>query len=74
LYGGGPTSFSSPRIAFAGGYANPDLSIVDEFGFDKIERAECPEAGHLLYKIVASRNRKRSTAPVTNLDFDKWGD
>ena len=55
-------------------YANPDWLIIDEFGFDKIERAECPEAAHLLYKIIASRNQKRSTAMVTNIDFDKWGD
>lgn len=55
-------------------YAKPDLLIIDEFGFDKIERTECPEAAHLLYKIIASRNQKRSTALVTNVDFDKWGD
>jgi DNA replication protein DnaC len=55
-------------------YANPDLLIIDEFGFDKIERAECPEAAHLLYKIIASRNQKRSTALVTNVDFEKWGE
>ena len=55
-------------------YANPDLLIIDEFGFDRIERAECPEAAHLLYKIIASRNQKRSTALVTNVDFDKWGE
>ena len=36
-------------------YASPDLVIIDEFGFDKIERIECPEAAHLLYKIIASR-------------------
>jgi DNA replication protein DnaC len=47
-------------------------TFIDEFGFDKIERAECPEAAHLLYKIIASRNQKRSTAVVTNVDFDKW--
>src|SRR5258706_16378806 len=48
--------------------------VLDESGFDKIERAECPEAAHLLYKIIASRNQKRSTALVTNVDFDKWGE
>jgi DNA replication protein DnaC len=26
----------------------------------------------LLYKIIAARNQKRSTALVTNVDFDKW--
>lgn len=55
-------------------YANPDLLIIDEFGFDRIERSECPQAAHLLYKIIASRNPKCSTALVTNVDFDKWGE
>jgi DNA replication protein DnaC len=55
-------------------YASPDFLIIDEFGFDRIERTECPQAAHLLYKIIASRNQKRSTALVTNVDFDKWGD
>ena len=34
-------------------YASPDLLIIDEFGFDQIERTECPQAAHLLYKIIA---------------------
>jgi len=55
-------------------YARPDLLIIDEFGFDRIERSECPQAAHLLYKIIASRNQKRSTALVTNVDFDKWAE
>jgi len=55
-------------------YARPDLLIIDEFGFDHIERSECPQAAHLLYKIIVARNPKRSTALVTNVDFDKWGD
>jgi DNA replication protein DnaC len=55
-------------------YAKPDFLIIDEFGFDKIERSECPEAAHLLYKIIAARNQKRSTALVTNVDFEKWGE
>jgi DNA replication protein DnaC len=55
-------------------YARPDLLIIDEFGFDRIERTECPQAAHLLYKIIAARNQKRSTALVTNVDFEKWGE
>jgi DNA replication protein DnaC len=47
-------------------YAKPDLLIIDEFGFDKIERKEC--------KIIASRNQKCSTALVTNVDFEQWGE
>ena len=48
--------------------------IIDEFGFDKIEGSECPDAAHLLYKIIAARNQKHSTALVTNVDFEKWGE
>ena len=28
----------------------------------------------MLYKIIAARNQKRSTAVVTNVDFEKWGE
>src|SRR5205807_5028902 len=55
-------------------YASPDWLIIDEFGFDRIECVECPQAAHLLYKIIAARNQKRSTAVVTNVDFEKWGE
>ncbi|HEY6274655.1 MAG TPA: IS21-like element helper ATPase IstB [Terriglobales bacterium] len=55
-------------------YSRPDLLIIDEFGFDRIERSESPQAAHMLYKIIAARNQKRSTALVTNVDFDKWAD
>ena len=48
-------------------YARPDLLIIDEFGFDRIERTECAQAAHLLYKVIASPNQKRSTALVTNV-------
>lgn len=55
-------------------YANPDWLIIDEFGLDRIERSESPQAAHLLYKVIAARNRKCSTALVTNVDFDKWAE
>src|ERR1019366_7508095 len=32
-------------------YTRPDFLIVDEFGFDRIERTECARAAHVLYKI-----------------------
>jgi DNA replication protein DnaC len=54
-------------------YARPDLLIIDEFGCDKIEREESPQSAHLLYKIIALRNQKSSTALATNVDFEKWG-
>jgi DNA replication protein DnaC len=55
-------------------YARWDLLIIDEFGFDRIEREECPQAVHLLYKVIASRHQKRSTILITNVDFDAWGE
>jgi DNA replication protein DnaC len=53
-------------------YANWDLLVVDEFGLDRIEREECPNAAHLLYKVIVSRHHKRSTILITNVDFDAW--
>jgi len=55
-------------------YQRFDLLIIDEFGFDKIERAECSQAASLLYKIIDARGQQHSTALVTNIDFDAWGD
>ncbi len=47
--------------------------ILDEFGFDRIERTESPQAASLLYKLINARTA-RSTALVTNIDFEAWGD
>jgi DNA replication protein DnaC len=55
-------------------YNRPQLLIIDEFGFDRVERLESPQAAHLLYKVVASRSQKSSTALISNIDFDQWGD
>jgi DNA replication protein DnaC len=57
-----------------GVYSRPQLLIVDEWGFDRVERLESPQAAHLLYKVIASRNQQCATALVSNIDFDRWGD
>jgi DNA replication protein DnaC len=54
-------------------YAKFDLVILDEFGFDRVERLESPQAASLLYKLINVRD-ERSTALVTNVDFEKWGE
>jgi DNA replication protein DnaC len=54
-------------------YAKPHLLIIDEFGFDKLERHECSNAVNLLYKVVNGRSGK-STAVVTNVDFEDWAE
>jgi DNA replication protein DnaC len=55
-------------------YAKFDLLIIDEFGFDRLERTEAPQAASLLYKVIDARNEQRSTALVTNIDFQVWGE
>ena len=55
-------------------YAGFDLLIIDEFGFDRIERSEAPQAASLLYKVVDARSEQRSTALMTNVDFAAWAD
>jgi DNA replication protein DnaC len=55
-------------------YAGFDLVILDEFGFDRIERTEARQAASLLYKLIDARSQQRSTALVTNIDFEAWGE
>jgi DNA replication protein DnaC len=47
--------------------AGYDLLVIDEFGFDRIERQEHPESANLLYKVLDARNQKSSTAWATNV-------
>ena len=54
-------------------YAKFDLMILDEFGFDRVERRESPQAASLLYKLINVRSG-RSTVLVTNIDFEAWGE
>lgn len=55
-------------------YTRPDLLIIDEFGFDRIERSVCPQAASLWYKVIDARSQRVSTALVTNIDFEAWAD
>ena len=59
------------RVRYWAGF---ELLLIDEFGFDRIERLEARQAASLLYKVIDARSPQRSTALVTNLDFDAWGD
>jgi len=51
-----------------------DLLVIDEFGFDRIERTACPQAASLWYKIIDARSQRGSTALVTNIDFASWAE
>lgn len=59
------------RLRYWSGF---DLLIIDEFGFERIERLEAQPAASLLYKIIDARSGRRSTALVTNIDFEAWGE
>jgi DNA replication protein DnaC len=59
------------RVRF---YAKFALLIIDEFGFDRTERAVCKEAASLWYKIIDARSQRVSTALITNIDFESWAD
>ena len=51
-----------------------DWLIIDEFGFDRLERTLSPQAANLLYKVIDARSPQRSTALVTNIDFEAWAE
>jgi len=53
-------------------YANFDFLVIDEFGYDFIEREQSPQAANLFFKIIDARNRHCSTALATNMDFKTW--
>jgi DNA replication protein DnaC len=53
-------------------YANFDFLVIDEFGYDYIEREQSPQAANLFFKIIDARNRRCSTALATNMDFKTW--
>ncbi len=59
------------RVRF---YARFDLLIIDEFGFDRIERSLCPQAASLWYKIIDARTNAVARRLVTNIDFEGWAD
>lgn len=55
-------------------FLRPDLLIIDGFGFDRIEREQSPQALSLIYKVIEKRGPRRSTALITNIDFDAWNE
>ncbi|HIQ21564.1 MAG TPA: hypothetical protein EYH34_10080 [Planctomycetes bacterium] len=55
-------------------WARFDLMVIDEFGFDRIERGECPQAASLFYKVIDARSGRHSTALATNIDFEAWSE
>lgn len=61
----------SKRVRY---WSRHELLIIDGFGFDRIEREQTPQALSLLYKVIDRRNTRRSTALITNIDFEDWNE
>lgn len=53
-------------------YINPELLIIDELGFDRLEREDARNAA-LFFKVIDGRYTKRSTVLTTNIDFEQLG-
>ena len=55
-------------------YARLDLLLIDEFGFDRLEREAQSQASTFYYRLLDARTGRRSTASATNIDFSAWAD
>jgi DNA replication protein DnaC len=55
-------------------YARFDLLLIDEFGFDHLEREVPAQASTFYYRLLDARTGRRSTVLATNIDFGAWGD
>jgi DNA replication protein DnaC len=55
-------------------YARLDLLLIDEFGFDRLERETQAQASTFYYRLLDARTGRRSTALATNIDFTAWAD
>jgi DNA replication protein DnaC len=54
-------------------YTSPELLLVDEVGFDRIEQESARNAS-LFFKVIDGRYCKASTILTTNIDFKTLGD
>ena len=55
-------------------YARFDLLLIDEFGFDRLEREAQAQASTFYYRLLDARTGRRSTVLVTNVDFSAWAE
>ena len=55
-------------------YARLDLLLIDEFGFDRLEREAQAQASTVYYRLLDARTGRRSTAVAINIDFKAWAD
>ena len=56
-----------------GQYTGPDVLLIDEVGFDRLEQQDSRNAS-LFFKVIDGRYCKKSTLLTTNIDFKDLGD
>jgi DNA replication protein DnaC len=54
-------------------YTSPDLLLIDEVGFDRLEQHDAKNAS-LFFKVIDGRYCKKSTLMTTNIGFKELGD
>jgi DNA replication protein DnaC len=54
-------------------YTSPDILLIDELGFDRLEQQDARNAS-LFFKVIDGRYCKGSTLITTNIDFSELGD
>jgi DNA replication protein DnaC len=54
-------------------YIQPDILLIDEVGFDRIEQQAAQNAS-LFFKVIDARYGKSSTWMTTNIGFEAFGD
>lgn len=54
-------------------YLSPDILLIDEVGFDRLEQQEAGKAC-LFHKVIDGRYCKGTTIMTTNIDFKELGD
>jgi DNA replication protein DnaC len=54
-------------------YINPEILLIDEVGFDRLEQQDARPAS-LFLKVIEGRYCKHSTLMTTNIDFKELGD
>jgi DNA replication protein DnaC len=54
-------------------YTKPDMLLIDEVGFDRLEQESARNAS-LFFKVIDQRYCKASTLLTTNIDFKALGD
>ena len=54
-------------------YLSPDILLIDEVGFDRLEQQNAYNA-NLFHKVIDGRYCKKTTILTTNIDFKQLGD